>query len=93
MEEQTDTEMWREYKVDQRKRRAERLGPRVKQIMELKLDGYQVEQLTPYQYRINNEVDVYPVHNRYCLLRYRRWGNYRDVKELIKRIIKPKTWN
>lgn len=93
MEVNEETEFWREYKADIKKRREERRGPRIRQIMELKTDGYLVEQLTPYQFRINREVDVYPTNNRYCLLKFQRWGRYRDVKELIKKIIKPKTWN
>ena len=83
-----DTEDWKEYKEAQRKRRAERVIIRRRQILGLRRLGYEVIQLTPYQYRINGEIDVYPVHNRFCKLCYRRWGNYKDVEELVKRTIK-----
>ena len=90
MEVDEETEFWREHKAELKRRKEERRGPRIRQIIELKKDGYIVEQLTPYQFRINKEVDVYPTNNRYCLLRFQRWGRYRDVREFIKRIIKSK---
>jgi len=83
-----DTEDWKVYREAQKKRRAERVIIRRRQILGLRKLGYEVQQLTPYQYRINGEIDVYPVHNRFCKLCYRRWGNYRDVEELVKRTIK-----
>jgi hypothetical protein len=79
---------WQQYKLEQRKLKAERLGPRTKEIMALKELGYEVKQLTPYQFRISNQVDVYPVNNRYCKLCYNRWGSYRNVKELITKLVK-----
>jgi len=83
-----NTEDWDVYKIAQKKRREERVIPRRRQILGLRRIGYEVVQLTPYQYRINGELDVYPVHNRFCKLCYRRWGNYKDVEELVKRTVK-----
>ena len=93
METDTETEFWREHKAELKKRKEERRIPRIRQILGLRSEGYKVDQLTPYQFRVNDEVDLYPTNNRYCLLRYQRWGRYRDAVELIKKIIKPKTWN
>ena len=37
----------------------------VNKILKLRLKGRKVEQLTPYQYRINDELDLYPVNKRF----------------------------
>jgi hypothetical protein len=74
---------WKEYKTKLREERKLRRGPRITEIMGLAKLGHKVVHLTPYQYRINNEVDVYPTNNRYCILRFNRWGGYNNVTEFI----------
>jgi hypothetical protein len=83
-----EIEDWKEYKLDQKSRRLKRVVPRREQILSLKNLGYDVKQLTPYQFRINDEIDLYPIHNRYFKIRYKKWGGYKDAEEFIKKSIK-----
>lgn len=62
-------ELWKGYREEQRERRAKRLPLRTAQIAGLALRGYRIEKLTPYQFRINGELDVYPIHNCFHILK------------------------
>jgi hypothetical protein len=50
--------------------------------------GYDVVQLTPYHYRINKALDVYPVNRRYHVLPSGERGGYRHLRELAQRVVK-----
>jgi len=76
------TEMWKDYRKDQQERRSNRLSKRTNEILSLK--GHIVKQLTPYQFRIDGKVDVYPTHNRYHILATGKRGDYRKIKELYE---------
>lgn len=43
-----------------------------------------MDEITPYQIRLNGVVDVYPTRKRYCVLDRNggMWGTYRDIKQL-----------
>jgi len=64
-----DSEDFKEYRQAQQKRRAERLPIRVAEIMALTEHGYTVKKLTEYQYRVNDAMDIFPIHARIHFLK------------------------
>ena len=80
-----DSELWKDYKEAQQDRRAKRLPIRTEQILSLRSRGLQVKQLTPYQFRINASVDVWPIHNRYHNLNTNERGGYKDIFQLCQK--------
>ena len=79
------TEIWKEYRQEQQDRRHLRLPIRTKQILSLRNLGYKIAKKTPYQFRINDVIDVYPIHNRYHNIKTGKRGGYRDIIEFIKK--------
>ena len=47
-----------------------------REIMALASKGFKVIMLTPFQYRINNAVDMYPTQARYHVLKTGERGRY-----------------
>lgn len=41
------------------------------------------KELSFYQIRVNNCIDLYPPNKKYCLLPINEWGKYDDLKELF----------
>lgn len=74
-----EREAWRTYREEQQARRARRLTPRSKKILELANEGFVVEQKTLYCFRINGRLDLYPVHNRWHDLTTNTRGGARDL--------------
>jgi hypothetical protein len=81
-------ELWKEYREDQKERRLERLPIRVNQIMSLIEFGYKVEKKTEYQFRINDIIDVYPIHNSFHDITKNKRGGYKDVIQFVKKYLK-----
>ena len=52
--------------------------------MELKRQGYTIEQKTICHFRINGVVDVFPIHNRWHDLRTNTRGGAKDLPTLVK---------
>lgn len=84
-----ESEAWQDYKDNQKARRQKRLPIATEEIMSLKDHGFMVEEKTVYQYRINNAVDVYPIHGRFHNIKNNKRGNYSYGKllEQIKKLI------
>jgi hypothetical protein len=80
---------WDYYRHSQQQRRVARLGSRVEAIGKLKRRGYEVQELTPYQFRINGLVDLYPIHNRWHNLHTGERGGAKDLAIWIKEHLKP----
>lgn len=81
-----------EYREAQRIRRAERLPIRTAQILALRSYGYKIVELTPYQFRVNDAVDLYPIHNNYHVIRSGKRGSVRNLSEFVKKNFKPQSW-
>lgn len=47
-------------------------------------EKYTVKYLTPYQWRINGKVDIYPVNRRYHILATNKRGSYNDMHSFLK---------
>lgn len=62
-------------------------GNRVEDIKELCVHmGWSFRQLTPYQYRIENVMDVYPTHGRVHDLKSGWRGDYHTASDLKNRV-------
>ena len=83
MERNEDSEMWGEYRSQQKARREGRVPVRRAQILRLRKHGFRVEELTPYCYRVNGVIDLYPTHNRYHNLSNGRRGGYPDAERFV----------
>ncbi len=83
-----DNEDWDQYKEDQKERRKNRLPIRQKEIEDLAHLGYTVSKKSEYHYRVNDQIDVWPIHNRYHILKTNKRGGYKSVTEFIKNQIK-----
>lgn len=88
-EDETMGEAWRGYRQDQQARRAERLPVRTDEIFALRNEGYKVEQLTPYQFRINGVLDLYPIHNRWHHINTGQRGGTRNLVERVRTLLRP----
>ena len=76
---------WDSYKDAQKERRLERLPIRTAQVESLRDLGYKVEKKTEYQFRINDVLDLYLIHNRYHDIKRNKRGGYPDAIEFVKR--------
>lgn len=74
---------FKEYRKAQQERRAARLPVRTKEICNLVMDGYSVERMTDYQFRINDRLDIYPIHNRYHDIKSGERGGFKTLKGLL----------
>lgn len=80
-----DAEDYRERREAQQERRRNRLPERQREIEAL-APQHQVEKLTPYQYRIDGVIDLYPIHRRWHWLETNKRGSYRSISEIIKKL-------
>lgn len=77
-------ELFSEHRKAQKERRAERLPGRQGEILALPEHGFTVTELTPYQFRVNGQIDLYPIHRRYHDVKKNKRGNYRDALGFLK---------
>ena len=80
---------WETYRRMQQLRRHARLRRRSEAILKLKRRGYDVKQLEPIHFRINDKVDLYPLHNQWHDLRTGERGAARDLSIWLKEHLKP----
>lgn len=78
-----DAEDFKQYREAQQERRAKRLPVRQQEIENLAPD-YDVKQLTPYQYRINGTLDLFPIHQRWHNIKTNKRGHYHSPKQIVK---------
>jgi hypothetical protein len=84
-----DAEDYKQYREAQQQRRKERLPKRTQEILDLENNGYKVRKLSDYQYRVNEQIDLYPIHRNYHHIRLQKRGNYKNALELIQKYIRP----
>lgn len=63
--------------------RVERRADEVHQIEALRERGYKVVSLTPYQFRVNDRLDLYPTRRRFHNLRTNQRGAYVTVAAVV----------
>jgi hypothetical protein len=76
------SELWKQYKSEQKERRSSRLPIRQNEIEQLS-DKYDIKKLTDYQYRINDVLDLYPIHNRWHNIKTNKRGGYKNPLDVI----------
>lgn len=81
-------EVWKGYREAQQARRSQRLPIRTKEILELGRAGFVVVELTPYCFRIDGRLDLYPIHRRWHDIKANRRGTYRVAKDVSVRILR-----
>lgn len=74
------------YRIAQDGRREIRMREREAEVMQLKKKGYKVSKIASGQYRINNRVDVYPLHQEYKNLGSGRLCKYKNLKDVLDKI-------
>lgn len=80
---------WESYRGQQQVRRRDRLGKRAEKILALRVQGYSVEELSPTHFRINNRLDVWPIHNNWHDLKTNERGGTVDLATWVKGRIHP----
>lgn len=74
-----ETEFWKAYHEEQQERRDKRRSARSLEISQLQQDGFKVQRITPYQFRVNGRLDLYPVNNRFHDIKTGRRGRAGDL--------------
>jgi len=81
---------WKQYKAEQQQRRMARRAYWQVELARLRRAGFTVQQLHPDHYRINGEVDFYPVHAQYHNLQ----NGYRGIiQRNLLGFIRNTCWN
>lgn len=78
------TEMWRGFRQEQQARRAARLPARTADIMALEDHGFIVVRVTEFQFRVNGQIDLYPTHRRYHVLKTGKRGDYGSALNCVR---------
>jgi hypothetical protein len=81
------SEFWKQYRLEQKERRSDRLPIRQNGIEQLS-DKYDIKKLTEYQYRINGILDLFPIHNRWHNIKTNKRGGYKNPLDVIQKHIK-----
>jgi hypothetical protein len=82
---------FRAARKEQQERRAARLPVRTAEIERLSTAGYRVRRLTDYQFRVEEKLDLYPIHRRYHNIETGRRGQYRDAVAFAASVLGPAT--
>jgi hypothetical protein len=80
--------VWKAYKEAQQHRRHIRLPIRTEEIERLRADNFRVRRLTDYQFRIDEALDLYPIHRRYHVLATNKRGTYQTAKQIAVRVLR-----
>ncbi|QOR55583.1 MAG: hypothetical protein UMS36scaffold28_73 [Phage 59_13] len=75
---------WHYYRHEQVKRREKRLPGRIREIIGCEKNGFVVTRLTEYQYRINEQLDFYPLHRRWHDIKTNERGDYKNALNLCR---------
>ena len=83
-----DESGWVEYHEEQRQRREKRLPIRTAAILALEQEGFVVQKLTDYCFRINGRLDLFPIHNRWHDIKTNVRGGAKDLAVFAKEWVK-----
>lgn len=78
-------DMFKEHREAQRERRQARLPKRTAEIEGLAAEGFRIRRLTEFQFRVNDRLDLYPIHNRYHDIKRNKRGGYPDVRSFVRK--------
>jgi hypothetical protein len=74
-----ESEMWAEHNEAMKKMRNKRRDKFFETIKEFERLGFEIRRLTPFQYRINECLDIYPSNKRYHDLKTGQRGDIRGI--------------
>lgn len=77
-----------DYKTAQQKRREVRLPIRTSILMSLQGEGFKIEQKTPYHFRVNGRLDLWPIHNRFHDIKTGRRGGFARIDYFVRAFFK-----
>jgi hypothetical protein len=80
--------VWKAYREAQQARRARRLPERTEEILRLRADNFRVRRLTNYQYRVDERLDLFPIHRRYHDIKVNKRGTYQTAKQIAVRVLR-----
>ena len=83
-----DDSGWVEYHEEQRQRREKRLPIRTAAILALEQEGFVVQKLTDYCFRINGRLDLFPIHNRWHDIQKNERGGAKDLAVFAREWVK-----
>lgn len=75
------TEMWREHRQEMQRRRASRREANTAEIIALRRRGYEVVELTEFQFRINGTLDLFPTRRFHNIATGDR-GAYKSAQKI-----------
>ena len=78
------SDYFRAVREDRRERNSLALEDGARDILALAKAGYDVVCITPYQYRINGRLDLYPTHRKFHDIKMNKRGRYFDADRLRK---------
>lgn len=78
-EEQMESDDWRDYRKQQQNRRSERLKIMTEELLELRDHGFDIRRLTPFHYRVNGRLDIWPIHNRWHDIKTFERGGFSQI--------------
>lgn len=86
--ENENTGLWRAYRQAQQARRHIRLPQRTAEIEALRSCNFRVRRLTDFQFRVDERLDLYPIHRRYHDVKTGKRGTYQNPKDIATRILR-----
>lgn len=80
-------EMWRMYRQDLRARRAKRRTHNTPDVLALRDAGYTVREVSPFHFRVNDTLDLFPTNRRFHWLPTNRRGFYTSAAECCRQFL------
>lgn len=69
---------WKKHAEDMNQMRNSRRQQFKQVIKEFREMGFEVQQISPFQFRFNECIDIFPSNKRYYDLKTFKWGDIRD---------------
>lgn len=77
-------EYFKNYRDRQKERRDERMNERLKEVFHLEGLGFSVKELVFGHFRVNGQLDIFPMHNKYHHLAKNERGTYENMVGFVK---------
>lgn len=78
------TEMWREHRKELQARRADRRSGNTREIEALRDEGFTVRRLNECQFRIDEQLDLFPTNRRYHFIPRNKRGSYKKARDVVQ---------
>lgn len=88
IDENEETELWKEYRRIKQAEARGRLQVRSSEIKALRSNGFDVRELTPYQFRVDGQLDLFPTHKRFHFILGNKRGGYQNAITVATRFLR-----